>query len=100
VAYRADRPVITLTHPQQIRPEAEGVETGDTIEIAGTPPVRLVTSPEIPGGAATIALAVNVIPRVLAAPPGLHSMADLPAPAAIMGEARRVLEDVTGRRRG
>jgi 4-hydroxy-tetrahydrodipicolinate reductase len=91
VAYVGDRPVITLVHPQQVRPEAEGVATGDTIEIAGTPPVRLSGSPEIPGGTATAALAVNMIPRVLAAPPGLVSMADLPVPAAIEGDVRRLL---------
>lgn len=90
VAYRAGEPVITMIHPQQIHPHLEGVETGDTIEITGTPNVRLAGSPEIPGGVATIALAVNMIPRVLSAPPGLHSMADLPVPAAILGDARRL----------
>jgi 4-hydroxy-tetrahydrodipicolinate reductase len=74
---------ITLDHPQQIRPELEGVATGDTIEIHGTPGVRLAGSPEIPGGAATVALAVNAVPRVLAASAGLHSMVDLPVPAAL-----------------
>jgi 2,4-diaminopentanoate dehydrogenase len=88
-AFAGGREVITLIHPQQIRPEAEGVATGDEIEIAGSPPVRLAGRPEIPGGQATVALAVNAIPRVLAAPPGLHSMAELPVPAAILGDARR-----------
>ena len=48
-------------------------------------------SPEIPGGVGTIALAVNMIPRVLSATPGLHCMADLPVPAAMLGDARRRL---------
>ncbi len=91
-AYREGRLVISLIHPQQVRPEAEGVETGDFIEIEGTPPVRLSGTPEIPGGAATVALAVNMIPRVLAAPPGLRTMADLPVPAAIMGDVGALLE--------
>jgi 4-hydroxy-tetrahydrodipicolinate reductase len=91
VAYREGRAVVKLVHPQQIRPEVEGVETGDTIEITGTPNVRLAGSPEIPGGIATAALAVNMIPRVLAAAPGLHGMTDLPVPAAILGDARRLL---------
>ncbi|HXQ21737.1 MAG TPA: 2,4-diaminopentanoate dehydrogenase [Candidatus Acidoferrales bacterium] len=89
VAYRAGGAVITLIHPQQIQPHLEGVETGDSIEINGTPHVRLAGSPEIPGGLGTVALAVNLIPRVLNAPPGLHSMADLPVPAAMLGDARR-----------
>jgi len=91
VAYQQGRPVITLIHPQQIHPHLEGVETGDSIEIAGNPNVRLAGSPEIPGGLGTIALAVNMIPRVLNAPPGLHTMADLPVPAAMLGDVRRFI---------
>jgi 4-hydroxy-tetrahydrodipicolinate reductase len=91
VAYQAGKPVITLIHPQQVHPHLEGVETGDAIEIIGTPSVRLAGSPEIPGGLGTIALAVNVIPRVLNAPPGLHTMANLPVPAAMLGDARRLI---------
>jgi 2,4-diaminopentanoate dehydrogenase len=91
VAYRKGKPVITLIHPQQVQPHLESRETGDTIEIKGTPNVRLTGSPEIPGGLGTIALAVNMIPRVLNAPPGLHTMADLPVPAAMLGDARRLI---------
>lgn len=82
-AYRDGAAVITLVHPQQIHPACEGVATGDRIEIDGTPPVRLAGSPEIPGGVGTIALAVNMIPRVQAAAPGLYTMRDLPVPAAM-----------------
>ena len=89
VAYRGGAPAITLVHPQQIHPQLEGVETGDAVEIVGTPNVRLAGSPEIPGGQATVALAVNMIPRVLSARPGLHAMADLPPPAAMCADARR-----------
>ena len=89
IAYCRGEPVITLSHPQQIQPELEGVQTGDRIEISGTPDVRLGGSPEIPGGTATCALAVNMIPRLLNAPPGLFTMADLPVPSALLGDARR-----------
>jgi hypothetical protein len=91
VAYRAGEAAIKLVHPQQVHPHLEGVETGDTIEITGTPNVRLAGSPEIPGGLGTIALAVNMIPRVLSAAPGLHCMADLPVPAAMLGDARQLV---------
>ena len=91
VAYRGGSPVITLDHPQQVLPGAEGTETGDCIEIRGTPDIRLAGSPEIPGGQGTVALAVNMIPRVLNAAPGLYSMADLPVPAAMLGDARQFL---------
>jgi 4-hydroxy-tetrahydrodipicolinate reductase len=93
VAYRQDEPVITLRHPQQIHPRLEGIETGDRIEIKGTPDVRLSGSPEIPGGQATCALAVNMIPRIMNAAPGLHTMADLPVPAAMLGDVRQLLRD-------
>jgi 4-hydroxy-tetrahydrodipicolinate reductase len=88
VAYKDGRPAITLVHPQQVCPHLEGIETGDSIEIVGTPSVHLAGSPEIPGGEGTAALAVNMIPRLLNAPPGLHCMIDLPVPAAMLGDAR------------
>ncbi len=91
VAYREGKPVITLIHPQQIHPSLEGIETGDTIEIKGTPNINLSGTPEIPGGQATCALAVNMIPRVLMASPGLHTMAELPTPAAILGDVRQLV---------
>ncbi len=78
-------PTIEFEHPQQICPEAEGIATEDAIEIDGRPDVRFTGSPEIPGGVATAALAVNLVPRVLAASPGLRSMIDLPPTAAIPG---------------
>jgi 4-hydroxy-tetrahydrodipicolinate reductase len=99
VAYREGEPVIELIHPQQVQPELEGVETGDSIEIRGTPNVRLAGSPEIPGGVATAALAVNMIPRLLNAAPGLHSMADLPPPAAMLGDVRTLVDRATPTRR-
>jgi 4-hydroxy-tetrahydrodipicolinate reductase len=89
VGYRRGAPFVTLVHPQQVRPELEGVTTGDTIEIQGSPGVRLSGSPEIPGGAGTAALAVNMIPRALDAAPGLHTMLDVPIPAAMLGAVRR-----------
>lgn len=96
VAYRGGRPVITLIHPQQVHPQLEGVRTGDRIEILGRPGVRLSGSPEIPGGEATAALAVNMIPHVLNAAPGLHVMSDLPVPAAMLGDARDRLRAMSG----
>jgi 4-hydroxy-tetrahydrodipicolinate reductase len=80
---------IVLRHPQQIHPHLADVQTGDSIEISGTPNVRLAGSPEIAGGAGTIALAVNMIPRVMDAAPGLYCMADLPVPAALAGNPQR-----------
>ncbi len=96
-AYVGGREVIFLEHPQQICPEAEGVDTGDYITIAGDPPVNLSIKPEIPGGIGTIAIAVNMIPLVLAARPGLLTMADLPVPRAILSSFAKATETASGR---
>ncbi len=85
VAWSSGRQVINLIHPQQIQPELEGVATGDSILIEGTPEIRLSGSPEIPGGLATQALAVNLVPLILDAAPGLHAMNDLPTVTALPG---------------
>jgi hypothetical protein len=90
-AYMGDRSVIHLIHPQQVHPQLEDVETGDTIEIKGNPDVSFSGSPEIPGGIGTIALAVNMIPQVINGAPGLKTMAELPVPAAIMGDIRELI---------
>lgn len=82
--YRGPELVLELDHPQQVLPAAEGVETGDYITIEGIPGINLAIKPEIPGGLGTIGVAVNMIPRVIEARPGLLSMKDLPVPAAML----------------
>jgi 4-hydroxy-tetrahydrodipicolinate reductase len=91
--YVGGKAVIHLIHPQQVHPQLERVETGDHIEIKGEPDVNFSSAPEIPGGIGTIALAVNMIPQVVTSLPGLKTMADLPAPAATMGDVRQLIED-------
>ncbi len=93
IGYVKDKPVITLIHPQQVHPHLEGVVTGDYIDIKGEPHVSFSGSPEIPGGVGTVALSVNMIPKVLNAPPGLVTMADLPVPSAMMGDIRRLINE-------
>lgn len=88
VAWVEGRPAIRLVHPQQIHPQLGDVETGDFIDIAGEPNLHLAIRPEIPGGIGTVSLAVNLIPRVLQSEPGLRTMADLPLPAAVLGDMR------------
>lgn len=84
---------ITLEHPQQVNPEFEGIETGDFIWIEGDPDINLSMKPEIPGGAGTVAMAVNMIPHVLNSPPGLVSVTDLPLPRMWSGDIREFLRD-------
>ncbi len=52
----------------------------DEIEIAGVPPVRMVVTGGTPGDLATPAILVNMVPALLTAGPGLHTMATLPLP--------------------
>jgi 4-hydroxy-tetrahydrodipicolinate reductase len=79
---------IEMDHPQQIEPEQVGVKTGDYVIIKGNPDINMVNSPEVPGGIGTIAMAVNMIPHIINARPGLHTMITLPVPRAIMGDMR------------
>ncbi len=85
IGYRGNQEVVRLIHPQQIHPHLEKQDTGDYIDIYGKPEIHMAIKPEIAGGIATMGVAVNMIPHVVAATPGLKRMIDLPAPAALMG---------------
>jgi hypothetical protein len=61
-----------------VQPELDAIETEDIIEIDGDPSLRWVSSPEVPGGVATAALASGYVTRVVEAEPGLTSMIELP----------------------
>lgn len=87
------RDLIRLVHPQQVLPGAEGVATEDHVHIQGTPEIDLTIRPEVPGGVATQAIAVNMIPKVMTARAGLLTMIDLPVPAAVLGDVRRLAEE-------
>lgn len=85
IGYCNGKEVIKLVHPQQIHPHLENVKTGDYINIFGDPEVHMSNQPEIPGGKGTMAVAVNSIPNVVRATPGLKRMVDLPIPGCLMG---------------
>lgn len=89
--YIGDEAVITLEHPQQIHPGLEGVKTGDVITIEGTPTITFADTQEVPGGIGTMAAAVNMIPRVINARPGLVTMPELPLIGALMGDVRELI---------
>ena len=89
----AGKLAVEMIHPQQIEPELEGTNTGDYVVIKGTPNVNLANKPEIPGGIGTIAMCINMIPHVINARPGLHTMIDLPVPRAIMGDFRELIHE-------
>jgi 2,4-diaminopentanoate dehydrogenase len=87
IGYRGEKEVVKLVHPQQIHPHLENQDTGDYINIFGKPEIHMSIKPEIAGGIATMGVAVNMIPHVVAATPGLKRMIDLPVPAALMGKS-------------
>ena len=87
IGYRGEKEVVKLIHPQQIHPHLENQDTGDYINIYGKPEIHMAIKPEIAGGVATMGIAVNMIPHVVAATPGLKRMIDLPVPAALMGDS-------------
>jgi 4-hydroxy-tetrahydrodipicolinate reductase len=63
-------------------PEEDGVELGDYARIEGTPTIDISIKEEISqkGGLGTAAVAVNMIPSLLQAPPGYHKMNSLILP--------------------
>jgi hypothetical protein len=77
--------VIILDTIGMVDPEEDGFETGDALFIEGEPNVDLVIKGEIAqkAGMATVAHAVNSIPQVMEAKPGLVTVRDLPVAAAI-----------------
>ena len=56
---------------------AEG-DPCDRVHIYGRPELRLTVEGGTPGDLATVAALVNAVPRVAAAPPGLHTLRSLP----------------------
>jgi len=69
----AGRAAVTL----DLRMHLGAERSVDRIHVEGTPPLE-VTVEGVHGDLATAAMVVNAIPRVVAAPPGLTTMLDLP----------------------
>jgi 2,4-diaminopentanoate dehydrogenase len=61
-------------------------ESYDAVYITGKPNLEAVVKGGIQGDIATAAMAINAIPRVIAAPAGLLTMKDLPPVHPIMGQ--------------
>lgn len=91
-AFMNGQVVMEFEHPQQIHPALADVETGDYVWIEGTPNFNVANRPECPGGLGTMATAVNVIPHVINARPGLVTMADIPVTHALCGDVRDLIE--------
>jgi 2,4-diaminopentanoate dehydrogenase len=79
--YRNGQPVIRL----HLEAYLGAPDSYDAIEISGSPNIHSRVAGGIHGDLATVAIAVNSIPRVLAAAPGLHTMRDMPLPSFFGG---------------
>jgi 4-hydroxy-tetrahydrodipicolinate reductase len=73
-------PVIELEFIAYIGSEEEY----DVVEIDGDPKITSKISPCIHGDYGTIGMLINMIPKVVNAPPGLYVMKDLPLPSAVL----------------
>jgi len=77
IGYRDGRPLITL----HMEAYLGAPETYDAVLIQGSPALHFKAIGGIHGDVATAAIAANSIPKVVAAPPGLHTMLSLPIPS-------------------
>jgi 4-hydroxy-tetrahydrodipicolinate reductase len=64
-------------------------EEFDSVEIRGVPNVKQRIQPCVHGDTATVAMVVNMIPKVINAKPGLLTMKDLPVPSAAVEDMRK-----------
>jgi len=75
--YRYGRPAIVL----HMEAYLGAPETYDAVKIEGSPPLHVKAFGGFHGDVATTSIAVNSIPKVLAAAPGLHTMRSLALPS-------------------
>jgi 4-hydroxy-tetrahydrodipicolinate reductase len=81
IGYRKGEPVIKL----HMEAYLGSPETFDSCEIEGSPNLSMKIVGGIHGDVATASIVVNSIPKVLSAPPGLHTMRDLALPSFFPG---------------
>ncbi len=84
VGWRDGEPLITL----HLEAYLGAPETYDAVTITGSPPLVMKIVGGVHGDIATAAIAVNSIPKVLEASPGLHTMRDLALPSFYGGGSR------------
>ncbi|HEX2310209.1 MAG TPA: hypothetical protein VHH91_05780 [Vicinamibacterales bacterium] len=77
IGYVADQPIVRL----HMEAYLGASESYDATEIEGVPTLAMKIAGGVHGDIATTSIAVNSIPKVLEAPPGLHTMRTLPIPS-------------------
>lgn len=84
IGYAKKKPLIRL----HMEAYLGAPETYDAVDIDGLPKLSVKFDGGIHGDIATASIAVNSIPKVLTASPGLHTMRDLPLPSFFGGSLR------------
>jgi len=81
IGYRNGQPLITL----HMEAYLGAPESFDQVEITGSPNIKSKIGGGVHGDVATASITVNSIPKVIEAPPGLHTMRDMPIPSYFGG---------------
>ncbi len=81
IGYRKNEAVIRL----HMEAYLGAPDSYDAVQVEGIPSISTRIAGGIPGDTATASMVLNSIPKVLAAPPGLHTMRDLPLPSFFPG---------------
>jgi len=79
--YHDERVVVSLEFQAAIGQR----DPHDRVVIEGEPSMDVVIPGGVHGDVATSAIVINAIPRILKAPPGLHTMATIPPPIHVHG---------------
>jgi 2,4-diaminopentanoate dehydrogenase len=77
VGYRNGLPVITL----HMEAYLGAPESFDSVEITGSPALRMKISTGVHGDIATASIVVNSLRKITGVEPGLHTMRDMPLPS-------------------
>jgi 4-hydroxy-tetrahydrodipicolinate reductase len=81
IGYRDGVPVITL----HMEAYLGAPESYDSVEIDGSPALKMKIAGGVHGDIATASITVNSLPKILDVPPGLHTMRDMPIPSFFGG---------------
>jgi len=81
IGYRNGLPVITL----HMEAYLGAPESYDSVEISGSPALKMKIVGGVHGDIATTSIVVNSLPKILEVAPGLHTMRDMPIPSFFGG---------------
>jgi hypothetical protein len=82
VGYRDDKAIVTL----HMEAYLGAPESFDSVRVDGSPALTMKIAGGVHGDVATASITVNSIPKVMGAPPGLHTMRSLPIPSYFGGK--------------